>query len=139
MDGADTVREMVMGSFELVTTQTAQRTNDIMKRLTLISAVLLPAVVLAGVFGMNFHPPSSIVRVLLRSDRTDGATGCWHPGVRALAPLAVGKVDREQPTWRGRGFPTACADAVAVPGGGRSLSAGSGEGGRPARLNVRRR
>ena len=56
MDGADTVREMVMGSFELVTTQTAQRTNDIMKRLTLISAVLLPAVVLAGVFGMNFHP-----------------------------------------------------------------------------------
>jgi magnesium transporter len=56
MDNADTVREMVMGSFELVTTQTAQRTNDIMKRLTLISAVLLPAVVLAGVFGMNFHP-----------------------------------------------------------------------------------
>jgi magnesium transporter len=56
MDSADTVREMVMGSFELVTTQTAQRTNDIMKRLTLISAVLLPAVVLAGVFGMNFHP-----------------------------------------------------------------------------------
>ncbi len=56
LDGADTVREMVMGSFELVTTQTAQRTNDIMKRLTLVSAVLLPAVVLAGVFGMNFHP-----------------------------------------------------------------------------------
>jgi magnesium transporter len=55
MDGADSVREMVMGSFELVTRQTAQRTNDIMKRLTLISAVLLPAVVLAGVFGMNFH------------------------------------------------------------------------------------
>ena len=32
----------------------AQRTNDTMKALTVLSAVLLPAVVLAGVMGMNF-------------------------------------------------------------------------------------
>jgi Mg2+ and Co2+ transporter CorA len=33
----------------------AQRANDVMKTLTLLSAVLLPSVVLAGVMGMNFE------------------------------------------------------------------------------------
>jgi Mg2+ and Co2+ transporter CorA len=32
----------------------AQDANEVMKVLTLLSAVLLPAVVLAGVMGMNF-------------------------------------------------------------------------------------
>ena len=32
----------------------AQRANDTMKALTVLSAVLLPAVVLAGIMGMNF-------------------------------------------------------------------------------------
>jgi magnesium transporter len=35
-------------------TRTAQRTNDIMKVLTLASVILLPASVVAGVMGMNF-------------------------------------------------------------------------------------
>jgi magnesium transporter len=35
-------------------TQTAQRTNDVMRILTIVNVVLLPAVVLAGVMGMNF-------------------------------------------------------------------------------------
>jgi magnesium transporter len=37
-------------------TSTAQRTNDVMKVLTVISALLLPASLLAGVFGMNMLP-----------------------------------------------------------------------------------
>jgi Mg2+ and Co2+ transporter CorA len=32
----------------------SQRANDVMRTLTLLSAVLLPAVVLAGIMGMNF-------------------------------------------------------------------------------------
>ena len=36
-------------------TRTAQRTNDIMRLLTLVSVTLLPAAVLAGVMGMNFQ------------------------------------------------------------------------------------
>ena len=32
----------------------SQRANDVMRILTLLSAVLLPAVVLAGIMGMNF-------------------------------------------------------------------------------------
>ena len=35
----------------------AQRTNEVMKVLTMVSAVFLPAVVLAGVMGMNFQLP----------------------------------------------------------------------------------
>jgi Mg2+ and Co2+ transporter CorA len=36
-------------------TRTGQRTNDVMRVLTIISVILLPASVLAGVMGMNFR------------------------------------------------------------------------------------
>ena len=45
---------MLIGTFEIHMTRTAQRTNDIMRLLTLASVSLLPSVVLAGVMGMNF-------------------------------------------------------------------------------------
>ena len=48
------VREMLIGTFDVHMTRTAQRTNDIMKVLTWVSVILLPAGVLAGVMGMNF-------------------------------------------------------------------------------------
>jgi magnesium/cobalt transport protein CorA len=51
----DNTREMVIGSFEVFMTQTAQRTNDIMKTLTLVSVLLLPSAVIAAVLGMNFR------------------------------------------------------------------------------------
>jgi magnesium transporter len=54
IDTIEHVREMVIGSFELFMTRTAQRTNEVMKALTLVSVVLLPAVVIAGIMGMNF-------------------------------------------------------------------------------------
>jgi Mg2+ and Co2+ transporter CorA len=48
-------REMLIGTFDVHMTRTAQRTNDIMKVLTLASVILLPASVVAGVMGMNFR------------------------------------------------------------------------------------
>jgi magnesium/cobalt transport protein CorA len=57
IDAVDTVREMIVGSFDIFMTRTAQDTNEIMKRLTLISVLLLPAAVVAGVMGMNFDVP----------------------------------------------------------------------------------
>lgn len=54
LDGIDTARDMVIGSFDMYMTRTAQATNDIMKRLTVVSVLLLPAVVIAGIMGMNF-------------------------------------------------------------------------------------
>ena len=51
------VREMLVGTFDIHMTRTAQRTNDIMRVLTWASVILLPAVVVAGVMGMNFKVP----------------------------------------------------------------------------------
>ena len=50
----ENARELLIGSFDILMTRTGQRTNDIMRVLTIISVILLPAVVLAGVMGMNF-------------------------------------------------------------------------------------
>jgi Mg2+ and Co2+ transporter CorA len=57
IDGVENARELLLGSFDLVMTRTAQRTNDIVRVLTVVSVTLLPAGVLAGVFGMNFRSP----------------------------------------------------------------------------------
>jgi Mg2+ and Co2+ transporter CorA len=57
IEAVDTVRQMIVGSFDIYMTRTAQATNDIMKRLTLVSVLLLPAAVVAGVMGMNFEVP----------------------------------------------------------------------------------
>ena len=48
-------REMLIGTFDVHMTRTAQRTNDIIRLLTWVSVTLLPAAVLAGVMGMNFQ------------------------------------------------------------------------------------
>lgn len=54
IDAVDTAREMIVGSFDIFMTRTSQATNDIMKRLTIVSVLLLPAAALAGIMGMNF-------------------------------------------------------------------------------------
>jgi magnesium transporter len=54
-DAIANAREMLIGTFDVHMTRTAQRTNDVMKVLTLASVILLPSVVLAGVMGMNFR------------------------------------------------------------------------------------
>ena len=48
-------REMLIGTFDVHMTRTAQRTNDTMRLLTWVSVTLLPAAVLAGIMGMNFQ------------------------------------------------------------------------------------
>jgi len=50
-------REMLLGSFDILMSRTGQRTNDVMKVLTIASVVILPSTLIAGVLGMNFHPP----------------------------------------------------------------------------------
>ena len=47
-------RESVVGSFDVLIASTSQRTNDIMKVLTLVSVMILPGTLLAGIMGMNF-------------------------------------------------------------------------------------
>ncbi len=54
MDAVESTRDLVVGSFELFTTRTAQRTNDTMRVLTFFTALLGSLAVIAGVLGMNF-------------------------------------------------------------------------------------
>ena len=54
LDAAREMKESTFSSFDLLAARIGQRTNDVMKVLTLVTVILLPATVLAGVMGMNF-------------------------------------------------------------------------------------
>ena len=55
VDAAREAKESTRGSFDLLVARLGQRTNDIMKVLTLVTVILLPSTVLAGIMGMNFR------------------------------------------------------------------------------------
>ena len=55
VDAAREAKESTRGSFDLLVARLGQRTNDIMKVLTLATVILLPATVLGGIMGMNFQ------------------------------------------------------------------------------------
>lgn len=57
IDAVENLRDLLLGTFDIYMGRAAQNSNETMKVLTLTSAVLLPAVVLAGVMGMNFKLP----------------------------------------------------------------------------------
>jgi Mg2+ and Co2+ transporter CorA len=48
-------KDSVIGSFDVVIARTEFRTNEIVKVLTLVTVMLLPASVLGGIMGMNFQ------------------------------------------------------------------------------------
>lgn len=50
-------RDLLLGSFDVYMTRTAQRTNDIMKVLALATVLLLPGSLVAGLLGMNVSIP----------------------------------------------------------------------------------
>lgn len=54
MAAVEALRDSLLGTFDIHMGRVTQRANDVMRILTLLSAVLLPAVVLAGIMGMNF-------------------------------------------------------------------------------------
>jgi len=57
LTNVEALRDALLGTYDIYMGRVSQRANDVMKTLTLISAVLLPSVVLAGVMGMNFKLP----------------------------------------------------------------------------------
>jgi magnesium transporter len=54
VESVENARELLIGTFDVYMASSAQRTNEVMKALTILSAILLPSVVIAGVMGMNF-------------------------------------------------------------------------------------
>lgn len=55
----DDAREALLGTFDISMSRTGQRTNDVMKVLTIVSVLFLPTGVIAGFMGMNTKPPYS--------------------------------------------------------------------------------
>ncbi len=57
LQSVENSRDLLLGSFEVFMTRTAQRTNDTMKILTLVTVLLLPGSLIAGLLGMNVTVP----------------------------------------------------------------------------------
>lgn len=55
IDEVEHTRDLVVGSFELFSTRTAQQTNELVKVLTFLTAVVGICAAVAGIFGMNFE------------------------------------------------------------------------------------
>jgi len=57
VDAIENARDQVVGAFDVHLARTAQRTNDIVKVLTVVSAVLLPCSLVAALLSMNVATP----------------------------------------------------------------------------------
>jgi Mg2+ and Co2+ transporter CorA len=57
VDAIENARDQVVGAFDIHLARTAQRTNDIVRILTIVSAVLLPGSLLAALLSMNVATP----------------------------------------------------------------------------------
>jgi magnesium transporter len=53
-DLADTYRELIAGSLEAHLSIVSNRTNEIMRALTVITTLFMPLTLIAGIYGMNF-------------------------------------------------------------------------------------
>ena len=79
VDEVEHTRDLVVGSFELFTSRSAQQTNDLVKALTFFTVIIGITAAVAGLFGMNFDPPFF----------QSGATG-FFAVTGGLAILAIG-------------------------------------------------
>jgi magnesium transporter len=54
-DLAEGYRDLVAGLFDIHFAVVGNRTNDVMKTLAVVSAIILPLSLIAGIYGMNFE------------------------------------------------------------------------------------
>jgi magnesium transporter len=55
LDALATYRDMVVGLMELCISSTSNRTNEVMKTLTIVATIFIPLTFVTGVYGMNFE------------------------------------------------------------------------------------
>ncbi|HWS77895.1 MAG TPA: CorA family divalent cation transporter [Thermomonas sp.] len=81
IDAAENARDLLVGTFELYSTRSAERTNDTMRMLTFATVLLGTLAVFAGVLGMNFQVAFF----------ETGARGFWIAvaGMSAFAAMAL--------------------------------------------------
>jgi magnesium transporter len=54
-DLAENYRDLVSGLFDIHFAVVANKANDVMKTLAVVSAIILPLSLIAGIYGMNFE------------------------------------------------------------------------------------
>ena len=64
MDLVETYRDVTSGLMELYLSSVGLRTNEIVRVLTVITAIFIPLTFIAGVYGMNFQPDAPPHRTL---------------------------------------------------------------------------
>jgi magnesium transporter len=55
VEGSATYQDMVQSTMDAYLSSVSNRLNETMKRLTVISAILMPLTVITGIYGMNFE------------------------------------------------------------------------------------
>lgn len=55
LDTVEVQRDLLSGAMEIYLSAQAQRTNAVMKVLTVLGTIALPALVISGIYGMNLH------------------------------------------------------------------------------------
>jgi magnesium transporter len=55
LDTVEVQRDLLNGTMEIYLSSTAQKTNQVMKVLTVLGTIALPAIVVSGFYGMNLH------------------------------------------------------------------------------------
>ncbi len=55
MEAVDSSRDMTQGLVDIYLSNVSQRTNDVMKVLTLMASIFIPLTFIAGIYGMNFE------------------------------------------------------------------------------------
>jgi magnesium transporter len=59
MDMVETYRELATGLMDVYLSVVSNKMNEVMKLLTVVSAIFIPLTFIAGVYGMNFSPEKS--------------------------------------------------------------------------------
>ena len=59
IDVIETYREVAGGLLEVYVSAMSQRTNEVMRVLTIIATIFMPLTFIAGIYGMNFNPERS--------------------------------------------------------------------------------
>jgi magnesium transporter len=59
MDMVETYRELASGLMDVYLSAVSNKMNEIMKLLTVVSAIFIPLTFVAGIYGMNFNPEKS--------------------------------------------------------------------------------
>jgi magnesium transporter len=91
VDAVENARDLVVGSYELLSTRLSQRTNDTMQLLTFATVLLGSLAVIAGVLGMNFQA------ALFQT----GTDGFWITvGAMSLVVLGAMLLARRRGWWK---------------------------------------